>query len=82
MSYFQKANNPRGSVTYATFVFREYLGGRERAYMVTDAVNELEVNYKERMKGVIDLARQALTHKNEDTQLSLMKQALELIEKL
>lgn len=81
-SYFQKASNPRGSVTYATFILREFLEGRERPYMVRDAIHELEVNYKERMKEVIELARQALAQDNEERQLELMKRALHLIEGL
>lgn len=77
-SYFQNASNPRGSVRYAEQVVRGYLDGKEKSYMVTDAIAEMRICVRDHP--AIGVMEHALTVDDEPFRLNLMARALKLLQ--
>lgn len=64
----------------AQYAFKGWLDGKEKAYLVIDAIQEIEDSFGKDILPAVDLARKALAEENEDLRLDLMAQALKDIE--
>lgn len=77
-SYFKKASNPTGALHYAAQIVRGYIDGKEKFYMVADAVYEMRMCVGG--NPAIDIIEHALTIEDEGIRLQLMSRALKILE--
>lgn len=71
----------RSAATYAGETFAAYLQGRERAYAVHDALQELRVLFHDGATIPCRLVLDGLAHPNEDARAALFAEAVQMIER-